>query len=365
MEGPGAQRIAAAARALGPELSELVAIHADAIAGALARQLELVAWDREQLVGLLQTQLYALRTERFRELGGSPVRVVERRRQPLESIELVWRYLRQGRRVRLEHEPGACTSALELLRGMSHALGSSVLTVADVPWADASPRPASGSTSRMARASLDVTDDPQSWPVVGVYDPGPRIALVEAPADRELAAYVLARTALRRTGTDPRAVKRAYVIGAVDRLQRHLQRLWVGANMGPSSDPESFAGPVDEDVRDAFMQALEKWEAHEGVSVWAPGGVLERAGDSGIYLAPTLFATDWPAPDLPLEGPMLAIVRCTVEQARAAAENAARQAGHAIQVGGRPRSYPGDVRVIRGALLVERLPPGLPEPRPV
>jgi hypothetical protein len=365
MDVPGAQRIAAAARALGRELSELVAIHADAIAGALARQLELVAWDREQLVGQLQTQLYALRDERFRELGGSPVRIVERRRQPLESIELIWRHLRQGRRVRLEHEPGACTAAADLLRGMRHALGPGVLDIAEVPWDDAPPRPASGSTSRMARAALEVTDDPSSWPVVGVYDPGPRIALVEARADRELAAYVLARTGLRRTGTDPRAVKRAYVIGAVDRLQRHLQRLWVGATMGPASDPESFAGPVDVALRDSFLEAVARWEAHDGVTVWAPGGGLERAGDSGIYLAPALFATDWPAPDLPLEGPMLVVVRCTVDEARAAAENAARQSGHAIQIGGRDRTYPGDVRVIRGALLVERLPPGLPEPRPV
>lgn len=365
MDTPGAQRIAATARALGSELSERVAIHADAIAAALARQLELVAWDREQLVGQLQTQLFALRNERFRELGGSPVRIVERRRQPLESVALVWRYLRQGRRVRLEHEPGACSAALDLLRGMRHSLGSDVVAIAETPWDDAPPRPASGSTSRMSRAALDVTDDPQTWPVMGVYDPGPRIALVEAPADRELSAYVVARTALRRTGTDPRAVKRAYVIGAFDRLQRHLQRLWVGATMGPASDPESFAGPVDEAVRDAFVANIARWEQHEGVSVWASGGVLERSGDTGIYLAPALFSTDWPAPDLPLDGPMLVVVRCTVDQARAAAENAARQAGHAIQIGGRPRVYPGDVRVIRGALLVERLPPGLPDPRPV
>ena len=53
------------------------------------------------------------------------------------------------------------------------------------------------------------------------------------------------------------------------------------------------------------------------------------------------------------------------DDGEAPAENAARQSGHAIQIRGRPRTYPGDVRVIRGALLVERLPPGLPEPRPV
>jgi hypothetical protein len=365
MDTPGAQRIAAAARTLGFELREVLAIHADAIAGALAKQLELVAWDREQLVGQVQAQLFALRGERFREIGGPPVRIVERRRQPLESVELVWRYLRQGRPVRLEHEPGACTAALDLLRTVSHALGPGVLTIADEPWSAPPPRPSSGSTSRMSRAALEVTDDPSSWPVVGVYDPGPRIALVEAPADRELAAYVLARACLRRTGHDPRAVKRAYVVGAVDRLQRHLQRLWVGANMGPASDPDSFAGPVDEAGRDAFVEAIARWERHEGVTVWAPGAVLERAEDRGIYLAPALFAAEWPIPDLPLDGPLLVVVRCTVDQARAAAENAARQGGQAIQVGGRARTYPGDVRVIRGALLVERLPPGLPEPRPV
>lgn len=360
-----AQRIAAAARGLGPELSERLARYADALADALARQHELVAWDREQLVGQVQTRIFALRKQRVRELDGTPVRIVERRRQPLESIGEVWQALLQGRCVRLEHEPGACSAAIDLLRGMSHALGEGVLSIAEAPWAEAPSQPDPESTSEMSGAVLETGEDPSIWPVVGVLPPGPRVALIEAAADRELAAFVLARAALRRTGTDPRAVKRAYVMGAVDRFQRHLQRLWVGANMGPASDPESFAGPVDAATRDAFLDAHAAWQDHDGVRVWVGGGVLERTGDQGIYLAPAVFATDWPAPDLPMVGPMLVVIRCTPDQAMAAAERAARRSGHAIQVGGRPRTYPGRIRVIRGALLVERLPPGLPEPRPV
>jgi acyl-CoA reductase-like NAD-dependent aldehyde dehydrogenase len=217
----------------------------------------------------------------------------------------------------------------------------------------------------MSRAAIEVGADPQSWPVVGVYPPGPRIAVIEVDADRELAAYVLARTSLRRTGTDPRATKRAYVVGTVDRLQRHLQRLWLGANLGPAADSDSFAGPVDAATRDAFLEACTAWRDHEGVDTWVPGGPLERTGDTGIYLAPALVSCSWPPPDLPTTGPILVVVRCGPDQARAAADQVGTQAGQIVQFGGRPHTYAGHVRLIRGALLVERLPPGLPEPRPV
>jgi hypothetical protein len=164
---------------------------------------------------------------------------------------------------------------------------------------------------------------------------------------------------------DPRAVRRAFAIGPLDLLQRHAHRLWVGTQIGPADDPGSFAGPVDAATRDGFLAAVAAWSAHADVTTWCDGGPLERAGDDGIYLAPALMCVDWPAPELPLEGPMLVVVRCDVEHARAEIEAAARDGAQVVQVGGRPIGFASDVRHIRGALLIERLPPGLPEPRPV
>jgi hypothetical protein len=364
---PRAERIAAAARALAAELDMRIALHADAVARSLEREHGLVAWDREQLIGQLQRRLAVLRERRFRELGGPNVRVIERRRQPLESVDLAWTHLRRGRRVRVEHEPGACTAALELLRGMGHALrdavGADVLEVAERSWDFADAEPSASSSAY--RIALEHPDDPMFWPVVGPRRTAPRVAVVEATADRELAAYVLARAALRRTGADPRNVKLAYVVGLDDRLRRHLQRLWVGATMGPADDPGSFTGPVEASVREAFLAANAAWEADENVEVLCPGCSLERAADPQHYLAPALFVVDWPVPDLPMAGPMLVLVRCDDRQALAGAEAAAREGGQIIALGGKHGRYPGDVRLIRGALLVERLPPGLPEPRPV
>jgi hypothetical protein len=74
----------------------------------------------------------------------------------------------------------------------------------------------------------------------------------------------------------------------------------------------------------------------------------------------------WPVPALPLVGPMVVVVACQDDgQLREAAQQADREHGQIIQIGGRPGRMPGTVRHVRGALLVERLPPGLPEPRPV
>jgi hypothetical protein len=364
---PRPERIAAGARALAAELDLTVALHADALARSLEREHGLVAWDREQLIGQLQRRLAALREQRSRELGGPNVRVIERRRQPLESIDLAWRHLRRGRRVRIEHEPGACTAALDLMRLMARvlrdAVGADVLDVASPAWDQTDVEPSASSSA--FRIAVEHPDDPMFWPIVGPRRSAARVAVVEANADRELAAYVLARASLRRTGVDPRNVKLAYVIGLDDRLRRHLQRLWVGATMGPADDPGSFTGPVDASVRDAFLDANAAWGAQEGVEVLCPGCVLERAADPQHYLAPALFVTDWPVPELPTPGPMLVLVRCDEQQALAGAEAAAREGGQIIALGGKKNRYPGDVRLIRGALLVERLPPGLPEPRPV
>ena len=295
------------------------------------------------------------------------MRVIERRRQPLESIELAWRQLRKGRWVRVEHEPGACTAVLWIMETMGRilrdAVEAEVLTVAETPWGTGDPEPSASSSA--FRIALEHPDNPTFWPVVGPKPTPPRVAVIEAKADRELAAYVLARAGLRRTGADPRNVKFAYVVGLDDRLQRHLSRLWVGTTMGPPDDPRVFTGPVDAGVRKDFLEAQAAWSEHEDVEVVCPGGDLQRADDPSHYLAPALFATDWPVPELPVAGPMLVLVRCNENEALASAEAAARDGGQVIAVGARKGRYPGDVRYIRGALLVERLPPGLPKPRPV
>ncbi|MCA9710797.1 MAG: hypothetical protein KDK70_33455, partial [Myxococcales bacterium] len=336
-----AQRIAAAARALGPALGEHLTLHADALVDALERQLELAAWDREQLVGQVQLRVAELHRARPSVRPGPPVRVIERRSQPLEAIDTAWSWLRRGRAVRLELEAGACTAVADLLQGLVPRL------------------PAGG-----LELGPEVSDPlPAGYVEGGVDLPGPRIAVIDADADRELAAYVLARTGLRRSGMDPRGVKRVYVAGELELLERHMRRLWVGVSVGPVADPRSFAGPVSSLGRDRFLAAHERWRHHPDVRVWCPGGVLERTGDPACYLAPALFVVSWPIPELPLAGPMVAVVACAGDaQLREAAREAQQQHGQVVQIGGRPGRFPGDVRHVRGALLVERLPPGLPEP---
>lgn len=347
-----AEQIAAAARARGPELAERIRLEADVLADALARQLQLVAWDREQLVGQVQARVAELHHARPPVREGPPVRVLERRLQPLEAIDVVWGWLRRGRRVRLEQEPGACTAAAELLRGMAYRLPAGVLEIHEGTMHD---QP--GGTAGSMSGSM----------VVGGVDPAKaRMAVIDADADRELAAYVLARTGLRRSGLDPRGVKQAFVVGELDLLERHMRRLWVGVRVGPAEDPESFAGPVPTSLREPFAAAHAQWSAHPDVRTWCPGGELERTGDSACYLAPALFSTPWPAPELPLVGPMMVVVVCdSLLRLQQAARQAQAEGGQVVQIGGRPGRIPGPVRHVRGALLVERLPPGLPEPRPV
>jgi hypothetical protein len=338
-----AHRIAAAARELQLDLEERLALFSDALARSLAEELELVAWDREQLVGGTQARIRALRKLRH-EGDDAPLPaavIVERRRQPLESLQLLWAQLRSGRSVELHHEPGVPTAYLDLVRGLAMALPGDALLVA--PHA--------------------VDRDPAG--AIGVESPLSRIAVIDRAADRELAAYVLARSSLRRAGQDPRAVRHAWVTGSVDLLKRHMGRLWVGVQMGPATDPESFAGPVRAADRDAYLRAHAAWSAAEGVDVWCSGGELERTGSSAVFLAPSAFAVDAPAPDLPIAGPMIVVVRCEEAEARRALEDAVARGASAIRIGGGASRYGDAVKDVRGALLVERLPPGLPEPRPV
>src|SRR5262249_30419621 len=160
---------------------------------------------------------------------------------PLEAFELAWRELRRGRRVHVESEAGACPAVYRILREMAELFGEG-LTVS---------------------APGEYEHEHAEWPLIGARLRHDRVALIQADADRELAAYVLARACLRRTGFDPRVVHRVIVVGPVDRLERNLRRLWVGARMGPVDDERAFAGPVDEQHAASFLAAEASWRARE------------------------------------------------------------------------------------------------------
>jgi hypothetical protein len=336
---PGSQ-IASAARRVFASFAERLAQRADEVSAALADELHLALWDREQLIGAMQARLATMAKATVRVTTATMgARVIELRAQPLEAIEVAWACLLAGRPVRVATQPGACSATASLVLDMA---------------------------SLMPAGAIAMGGD-EDWPTVGVMPAVSRVAWVDATADRELAAYSLARTSLRRSGMDPRAVRLAYTIGPTDLLARHLRRLWVGAQLGPASDPDSFAGPVDPATADAFIAAQTAWLAEPRAEAWCTGGVLEH-GAQGPFVAPAAFAVDWPVPELPLVGPMCCIVRCTEAQAREAIAKATAAGAAVVQIGGRtltdvPQTE-GGLRHIRGAVLVERLPPGLPEPRP-
>lgn len=335
--------LAAVARRIYPAFAERLALQADAMSQALLTELRLVGWDREQLIGAMQERLGAMtRASSTRHDASTPgARVLELRAQPLEAVEATWRCLLRGTPVVFAAEPGACTAAAMLLTELAALLPTGALTHVDA-------------------AAFEV----HAWPRAGVAPASPRIAVIDADADRELAAYTLARTCLRRGGVDPRRVAVAYVTGPTDLLQRHLHRLWVGAQLGPADDPESFAGPVDAATRAAFIAAQSSWRADDRVQTWCEGGLLEGAHDDEPLLAPAAFACDWPLPEHALVGPMCCVVRCNESQANEAVRIAAASRIAIVNVGRRSLDAP-EIKHIRGAVLVERLPPGLPEPRPV
>ncbi|PRQ03000.1 hypothetical protein ENSA5_19390 [Enhygromyxa salina] len=347
-------QIAAAATALMPELFEEIALAADSLADDLAERLGMVAWEREEQIGAAQRRLIELRARRFHRFGGDPALVRELREQPLEALELAWRALRRGRRVHVESEVGACPGVFRLLRNMSDRLEPGVLTVS-------------------APGILDHAH--ADWQAIGVRRRSERVALVQADADRELAAYVLARGCLRRTGFDPRVVHRVIVVGRSERLERTLRRLWIGARMGPVDDEHAFAGPVDEPRAERFLAVEAAWRAREQVTTLCPGGRLERADALGqCFLAPALFRVPSPAQggELPTGDPEPCGPMLIVYPARTSAEGEALLDHFAPRNQGRLRfgEKPRDLSLrsidgqIHGALLVERLPPGLPEPRP-
>jgi nucleotide-binding universal stress UspA family protein len=142
-------------------------------------------------------------------------------------------------------------------------------------------------------------------------------------------------------------------------------RLWVGAQLGPADDADSFAGPVDGATRDAFVTAQAAWTADPRVEVWCAGGELEHGAVTGSLLAPAAFAVDAPIPELPMAGPMCCIVRAGEAEGLEIIRAQDARGAAIVQIGGRPLTGLRELRHLRGAVLVERLPPGLPEPRPV
>jgi hypothetical protein len=363
------QGIAATARALGPSLLEQIARGSDELADDLATRLDMVAWEREEQIGSAQRRLLELDGAVERELAGSsaPCLVRELREQPLEALDLAWRALRQGRRVHVESEAGACPGVFRILGELAERFPA-------------------GAVSLTPPGTIE--HEHTSWKRIGVEPRHGRIALVQADADRELAAYVLARACLRRTGFDPRVVHRVIVVGPSERLERNLRRLWVGARMGPVDDEHAFAGPVDSARAERFAAAERAWRGLASVVTICPGGELEHAerlgrsaaGLAHSFLAPALLRAppvrgdELPEGEPDTCGPMLVVYpvlpNTPGEAAAATGERllehfAGRELGR-LRFGNKPRELtlrPID-RQLHGALLVERLPPGLPEPRP-
>lgn len=356
------RRLAAVARAVHSRLVDALIDAADAIEAELAHTRAWVAWDRVRLIGQAQQRLAELSARRFSTLGGGGARVQTRAEQPLESLALTWGLLRQGRPVVVQGTRGCLAEELNLLRSMSRVVGPPL---------------------HVCEADAAVPEYAVDWPVLGVEPAKTRVALVQADADPEAAAYLLARACLRRTGFDPRAVHRAVIVGKRPRFERHLRRLFYGARMGPPENPEAFAGPVSTAAAAAFAKSVAAWQRLPGVEVLCGGAELSRDAGVGLkrepvpadrgrhYLAPALLrlevadSTDKPPV---CHGPLLILEEVEAEDAdRRLRALADRDAGALwLRFG---QAQPGvplgpEDRQIDQALLVEQLPPGLPAPRP-
>src|SRR5690606_34201565 len=278
-------------------------------------------------------------------LGGEGVVIVERRAQPLEALPRAISFLRRGRPVVVRLERGALCATVELLRTWGAMIGPA-LAVCD--------------------ADAVTPAYSEGWEQVGVEIAAPRIGLVDADADDEVAAYLLARSCLRRTGFDPRAVHRVIVAGHRPRLERHLRRLWLGVKMGPPEDAAAFAGPVSEEQARRFHAACEAWSDWPGVEVLCPGAQLERpdARADRHYVAPALLrieSADTLDGPPALVGPMLLLEVVDPEDAERRLAALGPRQGRALWLRfgqSRERATLGrDDRQIEGALLIERLPP--------
>jgi len=361
------ERLAAAARRRHEELLELVALRAEELIETLREELDLVVWDCQVVIGRAQRDLRRLVEGASLgpvEQGASPaVRVIERRRQPLECLPLVWGALLRGRRVWLGVEEGASSAAVSVLREIHARLVGDGIT---------------GLTFVRAQRVLaeELDEELAGAPLLGALEAAPRLAVIGVDGDRELAAYVLARTCLRRCGEEPRTIHHALVCGPNLRLERYLQRLWVGVVIGPAADPESFSGPATAELAEAYLAALELWRSAANVRALCPGGALERAGQARTYLAPALFRVPWPlpagvpmpgSPELPIVGPMLVLYTLKPEQLGEASAALGFPAARQLWIAPPPLGgvQSGGPRYVQGALVIDRMPPGLPEPRPV
>lgn len=349
-----APSIAAAARELSVGLERALALRSDAIAEDL-EALGLVEWDREQVIGGAQWALAALRSERFRAREGPPILVTERRFQPLESLPAVWRALLSGREVSLRVEPEGSPAVPRLLgplaESLQELLGAPVLRIAG-----------QGPLHEGARDG-------------GVAVARSRIGLIQADADPELAAYVLAQACLRRCGTRPRAVHWAVVSSERGQphptLERHLRRLWLGVRLGDVHDENVFAGPVDDVTAQAFDRAHAWLAEHAATTGIVAGG--ELLSDSTTLLGPALFRVEAEGEGSEaiaakldeLRGPILVLDYLPHDAAEARFAELSRGRG-AVRIGVAPRgrNLPKDHAQYSGAVLVERLAPGLPGPRP-
>jgi hypothetical protein len=335
-------------------LRDALALRSEELSTELAERHFVVPWDRQRLIGQVQQALWSLSEERFALATSEGVRVIERAAQPYECIEAAWRALRHGQRVFVDREGEACLGGVELLRAMGEVLGYGVLRVAEAPGM--------------------MEEELSTWEEVGV-DPAPRrVIAVDADADPELAAYVVARAALRRTGFDPRCVHRVLVAGEQGRFERHLRRLFVGVRIGDPQDTDAFAGPVRPEQAEAFESDLADWREGSGIAELCPGGRLEagHGASEQVFLAPALFVADGEelrGPQRDPRGPTLILQRVAPDDL----ESLLRQTLDAVPgpsawiwiSESKPRIEAAEKdRWISGALEVARLPPGLPLPRP-
>lgn len=362
--GAAKAKLAQTAAGLQANFERTLALRASRLERSLASELSLVAWDRQRLIGQAQQRVRELRGQRARERNAQAsldeaaegVCVLELRAQPLECLPAVWAHLRRGVRVCLKPERDASRAGVDLLAQVAELFAPGSLRVLD--------------------AEASTPDDALAWPRAGVEPAGARVALVQRDADHEVSAYLLARACLRRTGFDPRSVHRAVLDGPRPRLERQLQRLWVGATMGPPSDPHAFAGPVRPEDEARYLASIDTWAQLPGCELLCNGGVLQ--GPAGAdeaehqrYLAPALFrlrsadTLDEPPPTF---GPMLVLEETEPgESERRLNGIAPRDSGALwLRFGARPKSVAlrTDDRQVDGALLMEHLPPGLPAPRP-
>ncbi|MGB1700451.1 MAG: hypothetical protein ACPHRO_10885, partial [Nannocystaceae bacterium] len=267
------------------------------------------------------------------------------------------RWLREGRIVYVDAAPGACGEALSLLSEMGEILGFGVLSIA-----------------RERHVSPDSAVDG------GVEPARSRVAFVSTDADEELAAYVLARACLRRSGVDPRALHIAIVCGGGEKLVRMLRRLWYSVRFSDAGDHGAFAGPIPEDLAATHASAMDLMRRRVDMRCLVPHRPLEGAPETrGRLVAPSLWLTTpgltlaqmrEAAAAFPSVGPSLLVI--PTADPTTARDLLAWELAEGCRwtlIGPGParrwaRVEAPPVRVFDGALLEDRLPPGLPKPRP-